>query len=131
MTGRCDFLSGHSHAAFTHEPERRDSVTRANIAMNIITNAGSEIIPADSSYAIKTTISRKSPDGFASRFFPGASVRIDADKSRVGTYRVVSVIGSNLVLRRVSSVFKRPKCNNRMIRDAETARLDDTVTPHE
>ena len=129
MTGRGDFLPGHGRAAFTHGPEQHDAITRVNNSTSVILNARNAIITADSNYAIKTMLNRKSPGRFMSHFFPGASVQIAMNNSRVGTYRVVSVIDSNLALGRSNRIFKRPKCKTRMIHDFETERFDATAIP--
>ena len=64
-----------------------------------ILNARNAIITADANNAIKTSMARKPPDRYMIHFPPGASVHIDPTQSRNGTYRVLSVLGSNLAMR--------------------------------
>ena len=60
-------------------------------------------------------------------FSPGFSVQIAMNQSWVGTYRVVSVLDSNLVLERRSKIPKWPKCKTRVIHDMEAERFDSTI----
>ena len=106
MTGRCDILDGHGQTAFTHDPNASDSLIRTTNNLNNILNARNAIIAADASYAIKTMLSRKSPDRCMTHFAPGVSVQIAMKQSWIGTYRVVSVLDSNLVLERANRIFK-------------------------
>ena len=129
MTGRCDILPGYSHTAFIHDPDLADSLTRVNNSLSTILNARNAIITADASNAIKTMLTLKSPGRYKVHFYPGSSVQIAMNHSRVGAYRVVSVLDSNLILDRSARLFKWPKCKTRMIRDAETERFDATVVP--
>ena len=127
MTGRCDILAGHGYTALTHDPNASDSLIRATNNLNNILNARNAIIVADDSYAIKTMLSRKSPDRFMSHFAPGSSVQIAIKQSWVGTYRVVSVLDSNLVLERANKISKWPKNKTRAIHDLENERSDHAV----
>ena len=129
MTGRCDFLSGCGQTAFAHDPDKVDSLSRINNSLVTILNARNAIITADANHAIKTMLGRKAPDRFNIYFYPGASVQIAMNQSWVGTYRVVAVMDSNLVLGRATRLFKWPKCKTRMIHDAETERFDATIIP--
>ena len=61
----------------------------------------------------------------------GASVQIALDKSWTGTYRVVAVMDSNLVLERAGRVFKWPKCKSRLIHDDSLDRFDSVIIPPE
>ena len=129
MTGRCDFLSGCGHTAFAQDPEKADSLSRINNSLVTIMNARNAIIFADANNAIKTMLGRKAPDRFNIYFYPGASVQIATNQSWVGTYRVVAVLDSNLILERATRLFKWPKCKTRMIHDAESERFDATIIP--
>ena len=127
MTGRCDILAGHGMAAFTHDPNASDSLGRSTNNLSNILNARNAIIMADASYAIKTMLSRKPPGRFMTHFTPGAAVQIATKQSWIGTYRVVSVLGSSLVLERANRIFKWPKCKTRVIHDLENERFGSTV----
>ena len=127
MTGRCDILAGHGYTALTHDPNAFDSLIRVTNNMNNILNARNAIIVADASYAIKTMLSRKSPDRFMTHFVPGVAVQIAIKQTWVGTYRVVSVLGSNLILDRANKLFKWPKNKTRVIHELEGERFDHAV----
>ena len=51
MAGRCDILSGYSHAAFSHDPDNSDSLAR--VGNGAILNARNAIITAESNRAKK------------------------------------------------------------------------------
>ena len=110
MTGRCDILSGYSHTASVHAPEQADSLLKVNNSPVAILNARNAIIADGANNAIKTMLNRISPDRYKIHFCPGASVEIAMNHSRVGTYRLVSVLGRNLILARDARLFKWPKC---------------------
>lgn len=97
MTGRCVILAGHGRAAFTHDPDQSDSLLRVTSNLSNILNARNSIVVPDASYAIRTMVAGKSPGRFMAHFVPGVSVQIAMDQSWVGTYRVVSVLGSNAI----------------------------------
>ena len=113
MTGRCDILPGYSQTAFAHDPDQADSLTRVGNSLSTILNARNAIIIADAKYPIKTVLARKSPARYKSHFYPGASVQIAMNHSWVGTYRVASVLDSNLILGRSERLFKWPECKTR------------------
>lgn len=131
MTGRCDILAGHGRIAFNRDPEKCDSLLRMNNSMSNILHARNAIITADATNAIKTMLSRKSPDRYMIHFFPGASVQIAMNHMWAGTFRVVCALGSNSILERASRLFKWPKCKTRLIHDMETERFDATVIPQD
>ena len=58
-------------------------------------------------------------------------MQIALDKSWTGTYRVVAVIDSNLVLERAGRISKWPKCKSRLIHDDSLGRFDSVVLPPE
>ena len=72
-------------------------------------------------------LSRKPPDRFTSHFVPGAAVQNSMKQSRIGTYRVVSVLDSNLILERANKLFKWHKNKTRAIHDLEDERFDQKV----
>ena len=106
-----------------------DSLLQMNNSMSNISNSRNAIITADATHAIKTMLSRKSPDRYAIHFFPVESVQISMNHSRTGTYRAVAVMDSNLILERTDRLYKWPKCKTRTIHDMETERFGATVIP--
>ena len=130
MTGRCDILAGYSHTAFNRDPEVADSVMKVNNNMRNIMNARNAIIHADARYAVRTMINRKAPDRFLNHFYVGASVQIAWGNVWSGTYRVLAVLDSNLVLGRAGRVSKWPKCKSRIIHDDSIRRFDTATIPN-
>ena len=126
-TGRCDILAGYSVTGFNREPDISDSVVRQCNSLKNIMNARDAIILADAENAADSLLRHKPPDR-ANQFSPlGASVQICKNDKWIGTFRVVAVIRSNLVVERAGELLKWPQCKCRLIYETPMERMDLAV----
>ena len=129
MAGRCDVLAGYSHTAFNRDDEIDDSVTKVNSNMRNIMNARSAAISPEEKRARRAQCFQERPMPISESFFVAPSVQIALDKSWTCDYRVLAVMGINLILERAGRVFKLPKCKSRLIHDDSMDLFDSTVIP--
>ena len=71
-------------------PGKFDSLIQMNNSMSNVLNVRNAIIMDDATHAIKTMLSRKSPDLYMIHFFPVESVQIAMNHSWTGPYRAVA-----------------------------------------
>ena len=123
MAGRCGILPGYSHIASDRDAEIADSAMRVQNNMRSIKNARNLAIRAESTYATRTTLSRKATGRFMGHF----RRRIRQNRHRQITDRGISGIicdRRQFGFRKRMGSFKWPKCKSLLIRDRSIDRCD-------
>ena len=92
-------------------------------------NARDAIIHADANLAVKTIIGRMSK-GRCRIFFPmGSSVQIAHRRRRIGDFRVVAHLNSNIALGKGGYLPKWPKYKTRLIEESADSPMGDVLFP--
>ena len=130
MLGRCDILAGMPQEAFKHSPDSGNNQFRQMNCLRNILNARNAIIHADANHVVKSCVSR-TLGGRAELFFPiDSSVGIAPRKRRIGTFRAVAHMQSNLIPERAGRLFKWPKFKTSLrFGESDEVEIPNLTTP--